>query len=415
MRSIWITSSAGPTGLEVRESPDPVPGPGQVRVRVRAAGLCFAEVMAAQGLYPDRPKPPCVMGYEVAGVIDAVGDGVADDLVDSRVIALTRYGGHSDVVCVPAGQALPIPDGKDFEEAAALPVNYLTAYHMLFRVACVRPGERVLVHMAAGGVGTAVLQLCRTIDGVVTFGTASAAKHEALRAEGCTHPIDYRTADYAAEVRRLTNGEGVDVVLDSLGGADWRKGLKLLRPVGRLVAYGFANLASGQRRRPVHVLSQVASMPRLTPAAADEPQQERLRCPHRATLGPDPDAAPGTGGGAGALGSGPHHAADRRHVPVRQGGRRPPPDPVPAEHRQDRADALTGGFGGVRHSVVQAGEVGDHLVDAGDLENAQHSSGRHRQQHRTTLSKGPLVRIHQDTEPGGVTEPGPGHVDHERR
>jgi synaptic vesicle membrane protein VAT-1 len=114
-------------------------------------------------------------------------------------------------------------------------------------------------------VGTAVLQLCQTIDGVVTFGTASAAKHEALRAEGCTHPIDYRTADYAAEVRRLTNGEGVDVVLDSLGGADWRKGLKLLRPVGRLVAYGFANLASGQRRRPVHVLSQVASMPRLTP------------------------------------------------------------------------------------------------------------------------------------------------------
>jgi NADPH:quinone reductase-like Zn-dependent oxidoreductase len=181
------------------------------------------------------------------------------------VIALTRYGGHSDVVCVPAGQALPIPDGKDFEEAAALPVNYLTAYHMLFRVACLRPGERLLVHMAAGGVGTAVLQLCQTVDGVVTFGTASAAKHDALRAEGCTHPIDYHTADYAAEVRKLTNGEGVDVVLDSLGGADWRKGLKLLRPVGRLVAYGFANLASGQRRRPVHVLSQVASMPRLTP------------------------------------------------------------------------------------------------------------------------------------------------------
>jgi synaptic vesicle membrane protein VAT-1 len=221
--------------------------------------------MAAQGLYPDAPKPPCVMGYEVAGIIDAVGDGVQGHPVGSRVVAMTRFGGHSDVVCVPAEQVFAIPDGKDFAEAAALPVNYLTAYHMLFRVACIRPGERVLVHMAAGGVGTAVLQLCRTVADVEVFGTASAAKHEVLRAEGCAHPIDYRTADYAAEARRLTGGEGVDVVLDPLGGADWRKGLKLLRPGGRLVAYGFANLASGQRRRPVHVLSQLAGMPRLTP------------------------------------------------------------------------------------------------------------------------------------------------------
>jgi NADPH:quinone reductase-like Zn-dependent oxidoreductase len=265
MRAVWITSTDGPAGLRVRETPDPEPGPGQVRVRVRAAGLCFAEVMGAQGLYPDRPKLPCVMGYEVAGVIDAVGDGAEAARVGSRVAALTRFGGHSDVVCVPGGQAFEIPDGKEFTEAAGLPVNYLTAYHMLFRVACVRPGERVLVHMAAGGVGTAVLQLCGTIADVVTFGTASAAKHEALRAEGCTHPIDYRTTDYAAEVRRLTGGRGVDVVLDPLGGADWRKGLKLLRPAGRLVAYGFANLASGQRRSRAHMLSQVAGIPLLTP------------------------------------------------------------------------------------------------------------------------------------------------------
>lgn len=265
MRAVWITSADGPAGLQVRQTPDPEPGPGQVRVRVSAAGLCFSEVMAAQGLYPDRPKLPCVMGYEVAGVIDAAGDGVAADRVGSRVLAMTRFGGHSDVVCVPGNQAFAIPDGKEFTAAAGLPVNYLTAYHMLFRVACVRPGDRVLVHMAAGGVGTAVLQLCRTVPDVTVFGTASAAKHEAARAEGCTHPIDYRTADYAAEVRRLTGGEGVDVVLDPLGGADWRKGLKLLRPGGRMVAYGFANLTSGQRRRPLHVLSQVASMQRLTP------------------------------------------------------------------------------------------------------------------------------------------------------
>ena len=265
MRAVWITRAAGPGALQVRETADPEPGPGQVRIRVRAAGLNFAEVMAAQGLYPDAPKPPCVVGYEVAGVIDALGDGVQSYPIGQRVLALTRFGGHADVVCVPAEQVLPMPDAMTFEAAAALPVNYLTAYHMLFRVAAVRPGERVLVHMAAGGVGTAVLQLCRTVDNLQTFGTASAAKHDVLKAEGCTHPIDYHATDYAVEVRRLTAGEGVDIVLDPLGGHDWRKGLKLLRPCGRLVAYGFANLASGQRRRPARLVSQVTGIPLLTP------------------------------------------------------------------------------------------------------------------------------------------------------
>jgi synaptic vesicle membrane protein VAT-1 len=265
MRAIWITRAGGPAALEVRETADPEPAPGQVRIRVRAAGLCFADVMAAQGLYPDAPKPPCVVGYEVAGVVDALGPGAGGHAAGGRVLALVHFGGHADVVCVPAEQVFGIPDGMSFEEAAAIPLNYLTAYHLLFRVANIRPGERVLVHMAAGGVGIAVLQLCRTAGEMVTFGTASAAKHEVLRAEGCTHPIDYHAVDYAAEVRRLTSGEGVDVVLDPLGGRDWRKGLKLLRPCGRLVAFGFANLASGQRRNPAHVASQALGIPLLTP------------------------------------------------------------------------------------------------------------------------------------------------------
>jgi NADPH:quinone reductase-like Zn-dependent oxidoreductase len=265
MRAIWTTGTNGPDSLEVRETEDPEPGPGQVRIRVRAAGLCFAEVMASQGLYPDAPKVPAVLGYEAAGVIDKVGDGVDKRRVGSHVVAMTRFGAHSDVVCVPDSQAFAIPPRKDFTEAAAIPVNYLTAYHILFRAATVRPGERVLVHMAAGGLGTAALQLCRTVDGVETFGTASAAKHAVLRAEGCEHPIDYHTTDYVGEIRLLTNGAGVDVVLDPLGGADSRKGLKLLRPGGRLVTYGFANLASGRRRNPARVLRQLASMPLLTP------------------------------------------------------------------------------------------------------------------------------------------------------
>jgi NADPH:quinone reductase-like Zn-dependent oxidoreductase len=265
MRAVWTTGTNGPDSLQVRETEDPEPQAGQVRIRVSAAGLCFAEVMAAQGLYPGAPKPPAVLGYEVAGVIDKAGPGADERRVGSRVVALTTYGGHSDMVCVPERQAFAIPHGKDFTEAAAIPVNYLTAYHILFRAASVRPGERVLVHMAAGGLGTAALQLCRTIDGVQTFGTASAAKHEAIRKDGCAYPIDYHATDYAREVRRLTDGEGVDVVLDPLGGADWRKGLKLLRPGGRLIAYGFANMTSGERRNPARVLRQVASIPLLTP------------------------------------------------------------------------------------------------------------------------------------------------------
>jgi NADPH:quinone reductase-like Zn-dependent oxidoreductase len=265
MRAVWTTGTNGPDSLEVRETQDPEPKAGEVRIRVSAAGLCFAEVMAAQGLYPGGPKLPAVLGYEVAGVIDKVGPGADERKEGSRVVALTNFGGHSDTVCVPEIQAFAIPHGKHFTEAAAIPVNYLTAYHILFRTASIRPGERVLVHMAAGGLGTAALQLCRTVDGVQTFGTASAAKHDAIKKEGCTYPIDYHATDYAKEVRRLTDGEGVDVVLDPLGGADSRKGLKLLRPGGRLVTYGFANMTSGERRNRARMLRQVASVPLLTP------------------------------------------------------------------------------------------------------------------------------------------------------
>ena len=248
MRAIWIMKAGGPEVLAVQETPDPEPDPGQVRIRVHAAGLNFAEVMARQGLYPDAPKTPCVVGYEVAGVVDKLGPDVTTLDVGQRVLALVRFGGHADTVCAPAERVLPMPDDLSFTDGAALPVNYLTAYHMLFRVANLRPRARVLVHMAAGGVGLAVLQLCRTVPDVVTFGTASGAKHVVLREEGCSHPIDYRTEDYAARVRELTGGDGVDLVIDPLGGRDFKRGLLLLRPVGQLIACGVANLSAGERR-----------------------------------------------------------------------------------------------------------------------------------------------------------------------
>lgn len=265
MKAIWIARHGGPNVLELRTTPDPAPGPGEVRIRVKAVGLNFAEVMARQGLYPDAPKPPCIVGYEGAGEIDELGSGVTGFSVGDRVLFMKKFGAHADVVTVPANQAFRMPAAMDFVTAAALPVVYLTAYHMLFRIARIRGGEHVLVHMAAGGVGTAALQLCRTVPGVVTYGTASAKKHDAVREHGCHHPIDYRSLDYADEVRRLTSGRGVDVVLDPLGGADWKKGYSLLAPAGMLIAFGMANVNTGGKRRLFHVLGTVARVPRFSP------------------------------------------------------------------------------------------------------------------------------------------------------
>ncbi len=265
MRAVWISRHGGPEVLELRESPDMVPIAGEVRIRAAACGMNFAELMARQGLYPDAPKAPCVVGYEAAGTIDAVGADVDRGLIGKRVVVLARFGAHADQVCVPRAYAFPIPDEMSFEEAAAIPVNYLTAYQMLFRVASIRPGESVLIHMAAGGVGLAVLQLCRTVEGIVTFGTASKSKHEVIRANGCTHPIDYHTTDYFMEIMRKTEGKGVDVVLDALGGNDWRKGYRLLRPAGRLVAFGFSNMSSGGTRNIWRMIRQIVTVPLFTP------------------------------------------------------------------------------------------------------------------------------------------------------
>ncbi len=265
MRAVTITRYGRPSVLEVRESPDPEPAEGEVRVRVEAAGLNFAEVSARQGLYPDAPKPPCVVGYEGAGVVDALGPGVDGPAVGTRVLFMKKFGAHASVICTPAWLAIPIPDAMSFEDAAAIPVNYLTAYHMLFRIARIRSGDHVLVHMAAGGVGTAALQLCRTVAGVTTYGTSSARKHDYVRGHGCDHPIDYRTLDYAEEIRRLTDGRGVDVILDALGGPDWKKGYALLAKAGILVAFGMANAVSGERRHWIHVIRQVVQIPRFNP------------------------------------------------------------------------------------------------------------------------------------------------------
>jgi NADPH:quinone reductase-like Zn-dependent oxidoreductase len=262
MRALTITRHGGPDVLQVRTLPDPVPGAGQVRIRVARAGLNFADVSARVGLYPDAPKPPVVMGYEVSGMVDALGPGVSAPAVGTPVVAFTRFGGQATHALTDARFAFPLPSGMGLDAAAALPVNYVTAHHLLHRVAGLKSGRSVLVHMAAGGVGLAAIQLARAVGDVTLYGTASASKHALLREAGLHHPIDYRTEDWAAEVRRLTDGRGVDLILDALGGVDSARGYALLAPAGHLACFGFANLITGEKRSMARVLWQLAKVKR---------------------------------------------------------------------------------------------------------------------------------------------------------
>lgn len=233
--------------LQVKTQKQPQPAAGEVLVRVKACGLNFAELLGRQGLYEQLPAPPVTMGMEGSGVVEAVGEGVEDRKVGDRVIALTRSGMWQEVVVLPADCTFPMPEQMTFEEGAAIAVNYITAYMMLFEMANVRPGKSVLIHMAAGGVGIAVTQLCQTVPEVTVFGTASATKHETISQGGVTHPIDYRTKDYVEEIRKISP-KGVDIVLDPLGGSDTQKGFGLLKPLGTLIVFGAANCVTGQKK-----------------------------------------------------------------------------------------------------------------------------------------------------------------------
>jgi len=263
MRQVWMARKGGPEVLEVRESPDPVAGAGQVRIRVKAAGLNFAEIMARMGMYPDAPKPPTVLGYEVAGEVDQVGAGAAFE-VGARVLALTRFGGHSDTVVVPATQVARIPASLSWEKAAAIPVNYATAWLMLIHLGNLRAGETVLVHAAAGGVGQAALQICKW-KGATVIGTASPGKHARLRELGVAHCIDYTSLDFEPEVMRLTEGKGVDVVLDAVGGKSFGKSYRVLGSLGRLFMFGGSSFVPGKGINPIALAKAFIGLPKFKP------------------------------------------------------------------------------------------------------------------------------------------------------
>jgi NADPH:quinone reductase-like Zn-dependent oxidoreductase len=258
MQAVEITKHGGPGVLQVFERSDPPLLPGEVRIDVAACGINFADVMARIGVYPDAPKPPCVVGYEVAGTVIDLGEGVEDIEHGQRVLAGTKFNGYASQVCVPESDVVVLPDSLTFEQGAAIPVNYATAWAGLVGYGSIQPGERVLIHSAGGGVGIAAIQIARRFGAGEIYGTASSSKHSRIRELGVDHALDY------ADVHAKAGLPGFDIVLDPLGGKSIRTSYNLLRAGGRVIAFGASGVVSGGKRNLVSALRTVARMPRFS-------------------------------------------------------------------------------------------------------------------------------------------------------
>jgi NADPH:quinone reductase-like Zn-dependent oxidoreductase len=258
MQAVEITKHGGPEVLKVSERGDPALRPGHVRIEVAACGINFADVMARMGLYPDAPKPPCVVGYEVAGTVLDLGEGVEELTHGQRVLAGTMFGGYASQVSVPERDCVPLPERLTFEQGAAIPVNYATAWAGLIGYGSLQPGERVLIHSAGGGVGIAAIQIARRFGAAEIYGTASPSKHQRIRDLGVDHVLDYREAAAKGALPPF------DVILNALGGKSLRTSYNVLRPGGRLIAFGASAVVSGGKRKILTALGTVARMPRFS-------------------------------------------------------------------------------------------------------------------------------------------------------
>lgn len=260
-----MTRFGPPEVLQIRDVPSPTLEPGQIRVRVRTIGLNFADIMGRLGVYPSIPDPPFVPGIEFAGRVEEVASGVKSIRRGDRVMGFTRQGAYAEEVCVPGGYVRRIPARMTDEEAAAFTVTYLSAYHGMRTLGRVRAGEVMLLHAAAGGVGTAALQLARHW-GVTTIASASTEeKLEVARTLGASHTVIADANSVTNRVREITGGKGVDLVMDSVGGSLFRASWKLLAPMGRYVSFGFAAVTGRRSLGRWRLLREVAATPWIFP------------------------------------------------------------------------------------------------------------------------------------------------------
>ena len=258
-----------PEVLESQQLSDPQPKVGEVLIRVKAIGVNFADILQRMGLYPGAPKPPFIPGLEIAGVVEKTAEGGKPAegqplRPGDAVVACTRFNAYAEWIAIPAQHAYRLPPGMSFDDAAAIPVNYLTAYHSLFTMGHLGPGDRILIHGAAGGTGTAAVQLARAA-GLVIFGTAGPGKQEYLRKIGVDHPIDYEKTDFVETVRKFAP-DGIEMVMDPIGGKSFARSYECLGPMGRLVVYGFSAAAgTNGKRNWFRGLSALLQTPRFHP------------------------------------------------------------------------------------------------------------------------------------------------------
>ena len=261
MRAVYLRKSGPPESLILEECPDPEVGPHDVLIQVRTAGVNFTDVLSRQGLNPEAPKPPYILGHETAGEIIRVGENVAGLRVGQRVLAFHSNGGYAEKVAVPAGQVFPIPESIPYQSAVLLPLNYGTAYIALYRTGAVEPGMRVFIHAAAGGVGMAAVDLCRREGLEITGGAGTHLKRSRLIVEGVKHVVQSRHLSIRRLSRRVYGDRGYDIILDSVGGPTINDGLRALRPGGRVVTLGVGGISGNGFLGAIRYLLRV---PRMT-------------------------------------------------------------------------------------------------------------------------------------------------------
>uniref|UniRef100_A0A0B6ZIY0 Enoyl reductase (ER) domain-containing protein n=1 Tax=Arion vulgaris TaxID=1028688 RepID=A0A0B6ZIY0_9EUPU len=247
MRSIVLTGFGGLKMMKVQRKPEPTAGDGEVLIRVKACGVSFPDLMVRQGVIDHPPKTPIIMGFECAGIVEAVGANVSGLSIGDNVAAFTDYRSWSELVAVSTNHVYKLPDGLNFHDAAALLLNYVVAYIILFDLAGVREGQSILAHSMGGGVGHAIVQLANTVPDVTIFGTASAHKHEAIKSHGRVAHLFDHSVDYIQAIRKESS-DGVDIVLDCLCGDDTNKGIAILKPMGKYILYGSSNIITGETK-----------------------------------------------------------------------------------------------------------------------------------------------------------------------
>lgn len=265
MRQIEITGGNGPN-FRLLKTEVPAPEQGQVVIQVKAAGVNFADILIRKGLHPDSPEPPLVPGFEVAGVVTAIGGGVNPAWIGRDVMAIMPHGGYADYVCLPQELIFAKPDTLSFEQAASVPVVYLTAWQCLIIMGSLSEGETLLIHNMGGGFGFAALDIARQMD-VTIIGTASRHKHGLLRERGAHHLIDYTTENWPERVMELTQGKGVELIIDPIGGTHWKTSYECLRNTGRLSLFGISTALNHGKGRTLSLIKTAMQMPFYHPLA----------------------------------------------------------------------------------------------------------------------------------------------------